>query len=233
VCEWIRTGGTISDEELADRWPEVEKASRPDEDAEWDESAAGMRPYKTIATLDGEEVAQMRYLAYYNPASVPGSGTSEEAKAEAAELVASRVTATGNGVTVVHFSESDKALVSDVEIRDGQLELVPVGTVPITPAPPPKILRRLNALRVPRAPRISSAPATRPRERRARSRSASRASPSGLEADLEPPGVRAGLRARVPGLDGLLRVLAHVLRLPRAITRPRRRGGAARRRSGR
>jgi hypothetical protein len=234
--EWVRTGGTVSDEELADRWSQVELESRPAEDVEWDEEIAGEREYETIATLDGEEVARMRYRAHYSSASTPGSGTSDEAKAEAAEFVASRVAATGNGVSVAHFSESDKATVNDVEMRDGHLELVPVGTIPITPSPPPKLLRRLTGRGAPsRTPsRTTPRVVATPRERRARTASASRASPSGSEADLEPPGDSAGIR-RMPGVAGLLSVFVHALRLPRAFTRPRRRGRAARpqRRSGR
>jgi hypothetical protein len=229
--EWVRTGGTISDEQLADRWAEVELVSAPDEQAEWDEGVAGMRPFVTIACLDGVEVARMHYLAPYNPASVPGTGTDPETQVELDELACSRADATGKPVVVAGFSESGKATVSDVEVRDGRPELVPVGTVPITPSRPPKILRRLTGRGArARTPRVH----VRPRERRARTASASRASPSASEPDLEPPGVRAGRRARVPGLAGLLRVLARALRLPRAFTRPRRRGRAARprRRSG-
>jgi hypothetical protein len=225
--EWVRTGGTISDEELADRWSEVELESRPAEDVEWDEDVAGMREYETIATLDGEDVARMRYLTHYDPASVPGSGTSRETQAELDELTCSRADATGKPVVVAGFSESGKAMVSDVEFRDGRPELVPVGTVPITASRPPKVVQRPNLRGTPaRTPRGVA----RPRERRNRRASALRASPSGSEADLEPPGVRpAGRRPGMPGLTGFLSVLAHALRLPRAFTRPRRRGRAARR----
>jgi hypothetical protein len=205
--DWLRTGGTISDEELAERWSEVELESRPDEDAEWDEGVAGMRPFVTIACLEGEEVARMRYLAHYNPASVPGSDTSAETKAEAAEFVCSRTDATGRGVVVAGFSESGQAMVHDAEMRDGQLELVPVGTIPITASPPPKILRRLDPRRL--KPRGTQSRASRgvatPRERRARSASAggTRASPTS-EGELDPPpaaGWRRWLR-RLLG-DGL------------------------------
>jgi hypothetical protein len=227
--EWVRTGGTISDAELARRGSEVELESRPAEDVEWDEERAGNRPYETIAYLDGVEVARMRYLAHYDPASAPGGGTDPKTQAELDELACSRADATGNPVVVAGFSESGQATVSDVEIRDGGPELVPVGTVPITASRPPKILRRLTGGGAPaRTPRVF----VTPRERRARSASATRASPSGSEADLEPPGLRAGIR-RVPGLAGPLSVLVHALRLPRAFTRPGRRGRAARRRSGR
>jgi hypothetical protein len=185
MAEWVRTGGTISDEELADRWSEVELRSEPDEDAEWDEDVAGMRPYVTIAELDGEEVARMRYLAPYDPASVPGSETSDETQADVDELACSRSEALGGkGVIVAGFSISGKAMVFDVEQREGEFELVPVGTVPITASPPPKILQRLNPLRASRRPRVGA----RPRERRARSSSAggSRASPSS-DPELDPP----------------------------------------------
>jgi hypothetical protein len=186
--EWVRTGGTISDVELANRWSEVELASSPDEDVEWGEDVAGERPFVTIAYLDGEEVARMRYRAHYDPGSAPGSATSPETQAELDELACSRADAMGKPVVVAGFSESGRAMVSDVEFRDGRPELVPVGTVPITPSRPPKVLRPFSGRGAPaRTPRA----VTRPRERRARSASASRASPSSSESDLdEPPPAR-------------------------------------------
>jgi hypothetical protein len=62
--------------------------------------------------------------------------TSPETQAELDELACARADALGRGVIVAGFSGSGKAQVFDVELREGELGLVPVGTVPITPSPP-------------------------------------------------------------------------------------------------
>ena len=200
--EWVLTG-TISEQELVHRWREVDLRSEPDENAEWDEDVAGERPYLTIATLDGEEVARMRYLAPYDPASVPGSDTSPETKTDIDETAMRRADATGKPVAVAGFSESGQAKVLDAEQRDGQVELVNVGTVPITASPPPRILRRLDPRRLmPRgAPSRASRVVARPREHRARrsSTGGTRASPSGESEIDPPPALRRWLRRLLGG----------------------------------
>jgi hypothetical protein len=92
-----------------------------------------MREYETIATLDGVEVARMRYEAHYSPAFVPGSDTSSETQADIDELACSRADNTDTPVVVAGFADAGEAKVYDVERRDGYYELVDVGTVPITP----------------------------------------------------------------------------------------------------
>jgi hypothetical protein len=169
------------------------------EDVEWDEDVAGWRPFDTVGYLDGEEISRVRCPepAYYNPDSVPGSATSEKTQAEIDEVTFSRATSTGKMVVTAGFSSSGKAHVSDVEVRDGKPELVPVGTVPITPSPPPKIPERPMPA-MPSAPTSSMGRTfTRPRERRPRRVSGgTRASPGDSEPPLDLPGV-AGLFARV------------------------------------
>jgi hypothetical protein len=54
-----------------------------------------------------------------------------------AELACLRAEALGTGVIVAGFSGSGRAQVFDVELREGELELVPVASVPVTPSPPP------------------------------------------------------------------------------------------------
>jgi hypothetical protein len=111
------------------------------EDADWDEDVAGWRPFDTVGYLGDEEVSRVRCPepAYYNPDSVPGSATNERTQAELDEVAISRAIATGKPVVVAGFSSSGQATVHDVEPRDGRLELVKAGTVPITASPPPKI----------------------------------------------------------------------------------------------
>lgn len=62
--------------------------------------------------------------------------TSEETQGELDELACSRAEALGRGVIVAGFSGSGRAQVFDVEQREGELQLVPVGAVPITPTEP-------------------------------------------------------------------------------------------------
>jgi hypothetical protein len=61
------------------------------------------------------------------------SEENDKAREEIAELACSRAAALGKGVVVAGFTGSGKAQVFDVEMREGELELVPVDTVPITP----------------------------------------------------------------------------------------------------
>ena len=63
-------------------------------------------------------------------------GTSPETQADYDELASSRADAIGKGVVVAGLPCSGRATVFDVELREGELELVPVGTVPVTPSPP-------------------------------------------------------------------------------------------------
>jgi hypothetical protein len=176
--DWERTGGVMSDDELAARWREVELESRPADDGEWDEERAGMRLYVTVATLDGEEVARSPvYQAYYNPASGPGSETDPETQAEIDETALRRADATGNPVVVAGFSCTGKAQVMDVERRDGRFELVHVGSIRISPS---RVLRPLAARR---------SSTRQPKHRARASAGGSRASPSS-EPDLDPPPAR-------------------------------------------
>ena len=64
--------------------------------------------------------------------------TGPETQAELDEVALSRAAALGKGVVVAGFTGSGKAQVFDVELREGELGLVPVDTVPITPSPPPE-----------------------------------------------------------------------------------------------
>jgi hypothetical protein len=62
--------------------------------------------------------------------------TSPQAQAELDELAYSRADAIGKGVIVAGFPSAGAAQVFDVELREGELGLVHVGTVPVTPSPP-------------------------------------------------------------------------------------------------
>jgi hypothetical protein len=59
--------------------------------------------------------------------------TSEETQAELDEIACRRADALGRGVVVAGFAGSGRAQIFDVELREGELELVPVASVPITP----------------------------------------------------------------------------------------------------
>jgi hypothetical protein len=52
-------------------------------------------------------------------------------QAEIDELAYSRADALGTGVVVARFSGSGRAQVFDVEMREGELQLMPVASVPI------------------------------------------------------------------------------------------------------
>jgi hypothetical protein len=60
--------------------------------------------------------------------------TSPETQAELDELACSRADALGKGVVVAGFTSARRAQVFDVEQREGELQLVPVASVPITPS---------------------------------------------------------------------------------------------------
>jgi hypothetical protein len=62
--------------------------------------------------------------------------TSEEARVEMAELACSRAEALGTGVIVAGFASSGRAQVFDVEWHEGELQLVPVATVPVVLSAP-------------------------------------------------------------------------------------------------
>ena len=51
------------------------------------------------------------------------------------ELACTRADALGTGVVVAGFAGSGRAQVFDVELREGELQLVPVASVPVTPSP--------------------------------------------------------------------------------------------------
>jgi hypothetical protein len=61
--------------------------------------------------------------------------TSAETQAELDELACTRADALGTGVVVAGFTGSGRAQIFDVEQREGELQLVPVASVPITPSP--------------------------------------------------------------------------------------------------
>ena len=64
--------------------------------------------------------------------------TSPETQAELDETTFRRADALGRGCVVAGFSVTGKAMAFDVELREGELTLVPLGTIPITPTPSPK-----------------------------------------------------------------------------------------------
>jgi hypothetical protein len=61
---------------------------------------------------------------------------SEEAQVEMAELACLRAEALGTGVVVAGFAGSGRAQVFDLEMREGELELVHIASVPIVASPP-------------------------------------------------------------------------------------------------
>jgi hypothetical protein len=158
----------------------------------WDESKPGWRKIDVVGYFDGVEVFRERCPepAEYMPEELERR-TSPETQSAMDEL-AGRAAATGRPVFVMTFITSGEAEVHDGEYRDGKLELVSAGRVPIPPSLPPKrvprrwmpriVGDRASASARPRATRTRS----RPRERRARASSASRDGPSKPD-DLDPP----------------------------------------------
>jgi hypothetical protein len=63
--------------------------------------------------------------------------TSPDEQEQLDEIACARADALGTGVVVAGFAGSGRAQVFDVELREGELELVPVASVPITPSSPP------------------------------------------------------------------------------------------------
>jgi hypothetical protein len=63
--------------------------------------------------------------------------TSPEEQAELDELALSRADALGTGVVVAGFAGSGRAQIFDVELREGELQLVPVASVPVIATPSP------------------------------------------------------------------------------------------------
>ena len=158
-----------------------------------DDRVPRLREADHVVYIDGVETARVRIpqLLEYVPDEL-GDRTSPETQAATDEVTARRCASLGKIVVSATFSSSGKAQLFDGEIREGELELVPVATynLPASPPPPPAPSRRsLPRLALRLSPRVgspSSGVATRPRERRARStRSASRDGPG--ESDLDPP----------------------------------------------
>jgi hypothetical protein len=159
----------------------------------WNVNAAGWRAIDCVSYVAGVEVARERCPepGWYVPPEFD-ERTSVETRADGDEIALRRAAALGKPVAVVAFSSSGQATVFDTEEVDGQVELVPVGRVPIAASPPPRVPRFIPRLFRPAAgstrpmPR-SSRTRTRPRERRARSSSAPSRNGPGEPADVDPP----------------------------------------------